>query len=190
MGTTVDRFTAAADAFDARVHAIKDDQWGDPTPCTEWDVRALVGHLVYEMLWVAPLFEGKTIAEVGDRYEGDNLGDDPVGAWERAVADARAAVTAPSAIDGTVHLSYGEEKAENYAKQLILDLEVHGWDLAKGIKGDAVIEPGAAQAILDELNVEGLAGSGSFASPVGIADDASPGDRLVALTGRSPSWPN
>ena len=39
---------------------------------------ALVNHVVYEDVWTVPLMEGATIAEVGDRFEGDLLGDDPV----------------------------------------------------------------------------------------------------------------
>ena len=72
-----ERYQRAVEAFGARVHAVGDDQWHLPTPCTEWDVHALVNHLVYEMRWSVPLFAGGTIAEVGDRFEGDLLGDDP-----------------------------------------------------------------------------------------------------------------
>ena len=67
--------------FGANVRIIGEDQWRLPTPCTEWDVRALVSHLVYETRWVPPLLEGRTIQEVGDSFEGDLLGDDPKGAW-------------------------------------------------------------------------------------------------------------
>lgn len=41
-------FERAQGEFDRRVQAIGDDQWHLPTPCTEWDLRALVNHLTYE----------------------------------------------------------------------------------------------------------------------------------------------
>src|SRR4051794_38868354 len=87
--------------FDNRVYEIRPAQWHDPTPDTEWDVTELVRHLVYEQLWVPPLFAGSTIAEVGDAFDGDILGRDPVAAWSAAAAGARAAVGEPGALDRT-----------------------------------------------------------------------------------------
>src|SRR3954467_2690219 len=98
----------AIDEFDLRVEAVADNQWGLPTPCADWDVRALVHHLVYENVWTPPLLEGKAIAEIGDRFEGDLLGDDAKQAWQRAAGDASAAVKQPGAMDITVHLSFGD----------------------------------------------------------------------------------
>jgi hypothetical protein len=62
----------------------------------------LVKHLVSEQLWVPHLLRGDTIAEVGDRYEGDVLGADRSRAWERAAVDARAALAAPEALQREV----------------------------------------------------------------------------------------
>lgn len=88
----LDRHGEALDLFTDRVHAVRADQWGASTPCAEWSVRDLVNHLTAEQLWVPPLVsEGRTMAEVGDAFDGDVLGDDPVAAWDRAAAAARAA---------------------------------------------------------------------------------------------------
>ena len=63
------------------------EQWHDETPCSEWDVRALIHHVFDEQLWTGPLFEGLTIGEVGDRFEGDLMGDD-ASTWEGLVASS------------------------------------------------------------------------------------------------------
>ena len=78
--------------FVARVEAVPEDAWDSATPCTEWDVRALVNHVVGEDRWTPPLLEGATIAEVGDRFDGDLLGADPVAAARAAAAEAVASV--------------------------------------------------------------------------------------------------
>src|SRR3954466_5968719 len=94
----------AVDEFGWRVEAVADNQWGLPTPCADWDVRALVHHLVYENVWSPPLLEGQTIAQVGDRFEGDLLGDDPKAAWKDSAQLALQAVSRPGAMTQTVHL--------------------------------------------------------------------------------------
>ena len=57
--------------FDRRVRKIAPEQWALGTPCREWSVRDLVGHLVYEQLWAPELLAGCTTAQVGDRFDHD-----------------------------------------------------------------------------------------------------------------------
>ena len=76
--------------FGSRVENIGDEQWHAPTPCEDWDVRALVNHVTGEALWAPPLMNGATIEEVGDRFDGDVLGDDPKARWRAAADEARA----------------------------------------------------------------------------------------------------
>src|SRR5262245_27085944 len=93
-----------ADRLDA-VGSTGSNMWSAPTPCADWDVRALVNHITYEDRWTAPLLRGSTIAEIGDRFEGDLLGDDPVGAYAAASSEA---AEAASRVDPAeiVHLSF------------------------------------------------------------------------------------
>jgi uncharacterized protein (TIGR03086 family) len=145
MGNEVaELYRRGIDSFGERVHAVGDDQWHLPTPCSEWDVRALVNHLVYEMRWAKPLFEGSTIEEVGDRFEGDLLGDDPKGAWDDAAKAAAAAL--PADLERLVHLSFGDVPGGEYAMQLHADLLVHGWDLARAIGEEERLDPEAVEA--------------------------------------------
>ena len=71
-------FRRASEGFVDRARKIGPEQWSGPTPCTEWDVRTLVNHVAGEYLWVPEMLAGKTIADVGDRLDGDLLGDDPL----------------------------------------------------------------------------------------------------------------
>ena len=73
-------------------HSVGADQWHAPRPCTEWDVRQLVNHLVVEQSWVPPIHAGRTMHDVGDAFDGDQLGADPVGAWDRSSTASGAAL--------------------------------------------------------------------------------------------------
>jgi uncharacterized protein (TIGR03086 family) len=181
----VELHATAEGECNARVHAIRDDQWTNPTPCTEWDVRTLLNHLVYEQLWAPELLRGATVEEIGDRFDGDVLGDDPFKSWSTA---ARAAHDEVAKVDMNrmIHVSWGQIPASEYVDQLILDLAVHGWDVAKGIGYDDTIDPGVVDAVLSEVerDAEMLRASGVFGTPVPVAADADPQTRLLALLGR------
>lgn len=184
----LDRHGEALDLFSSHVHAIRADQWNAPTPCTEWSVRDLVNHLVGEQLWVVPLVrEGKTVADVGEAYDGDLLGDDPVGTWDRAMAAARDAFREPGALDRTVQLSSGESTVSAYCAQMTADAIVHSWDLARGIGADDRIPMPLVDFALQELTpyADGLAASGLFGPPVPVPADADAQTKLLAMLGRA-----
>jgi uncharacterized protein (TIGR03086 family) len=175
--------------FSALVAGVRSDQWHDGTPCSEWDVRALVHHLLYEQVWVPPLMDGKTMAEIGDRFEGDLMGDDP-STWPALLAaaqfEAQAAIAQPGALERTVHLSYADVPGDEYVRQLTADLLIHGWDLAHATGQDESLDLDTVAVILPwaEANAGLLAGSGMFGTPI----DTSAGDgadvQLLALLGR------
>ncbi|GAA3856089.1 TIGR03086 family metal-binding protein [Saccharothrix violaceirubra] len=174
--------------FDARVRRVRTDQWTAPTPCAEWTVHDLVNHLVHEQLWAPELLAGCTVDQVGDRFDGDQLGDDPVHSWVLAAAAAREAWISPTALLRTVHLSAGKAPAPEYGWQMTLDLAVHAWDLARAIGVDERLDPDLAGTVLDYVDghTGELADSGLFDDPVPVADDVDPQGRLLALLGRAP----
>lgn len=174
--------------FGRRVHAVGADQWGCPTPCQDWEVRLLVNHLVAEQLWVPPLLAGKRVADLGAGFAtGDVLGSDPVAAWDAAAAAAEAAFADPGALTRPVHLSYADRPGEEYAREMIFDLVVHSWDLAKGISVDDTVDPGLIEAVYASIEPEtDLTASGLFDAPVPVPADSDEQTRLIAFTGRTP----
>jgi uncharacterized protein (TIGR03086 family) len=138
----------AAARFDELVAGIREPQWNDPTPCPGWTVRTLVNHVAVEDLWAAELFAGRTIAEVGDRLDGDQLGAVPLDRWHEAMRGALAAAGAPGAMADTVHLSFGDVPGSEYAMQLFADHLVHGWDLAVALGAPAALDPTTRAAAL------------------------------------------
>jgi uncharacterized protein (TIGR03086 family) len=179
-------YRSSSERFGELVRSVGADQWTDPTPCSEWDVRALISHVHGETLWVPELFEGRTIAEVGDRLDGDLLGEDPVRAWEDAMGPAIDAVTRTGAMPRIVHLSFGDVPGEEYARQLFSDFVIHGWDLARGIGVDDTLDPTWVEmlyAMLQPRETE-LKSYGIYGDMVTPPTDADLQTKLLAVVGR------
>ena len=178
-------FDTADGEFSARLHAVRDDQWTEQTPCSDWNVRGLVNHMVYEYLWIPELLGGATIAEVGTRFDGDVLGAEPLRAWTAASRAAGEAIAA-TPLDKMINVSWGQIPADEYIGQFLTDVAVHGWDLAKGIGYDDTIDPTVVAELLPgvEGNAAALTGSGMFGSPVDVPAAADPQTRLLAHLGR------
>jgi uncharacterized protein (TIGR03086 family) len=171
--------------FDSGVAAIREEQWHEPTPCADWDVRTLVRHLVYENLWTTALMRGATLQEVGDRFDGDLLGDDPKGAWTEAMHDALAAVEEVD-LSRKVHLSRGLTPAGRYAFELFSDHLIHGWDLARAIGAEERLDEDMVQVLYENLKPfeEGLKASGMYGPKVEPPEGADLQTKLLAVTGR------
>jgi uncharacterized protein (TIGR03086 family) len=172
-----------------RVAGVGPDDWHRPTPCADWDVRALVGHLVDENRWVPPLLAGRTIADVGDELSGDPLGDDPQRAWEASATAAGEAVARPGALDVTTHLSFGDVPGPEYVMQLTADMLVHGWDLARATGEDERLDLGVVEAVATWFDAMEAAyrAAGAIGPAVDLPDGASAQDRLLARFGRDPN---
>ena len=186
MTELISLFQRAASGFGQHVHAVAEGQWHDPTPCTDWDVRTLVNHVTVEQLWVPPLVSGSTVAEVGDRFDGDQLGADPVATWDASVQASHAAFAATGALEGTVALSAGDRAAAEYCWEMTTDALIHSWDLARGIGADEALDAELVVLVYERTLpiAEHLQETGLFAPPVPVPDDSPLQTKLLALFGR------
>ncbi|MEE6263566.1 TIGR03086 family metal-binding protein [Plantactinospora sonchi] len=177
-------------AFADQVGQVGYDQWAAPTPCPDWDVRALVNHVVGELYWSVPLFAGATVTEVGDRFSGDLLGTDPAVAARDAAAGADRAAGEPGALDRTVLLSSGPTPAGEYLHELMAECLVHGWDLSAAIGGAVRLDPEAVRECSRWFTGRSAMyrSSGLTASGMTPPPDADDQDRLIAAFGRDPGW--
>jgi uncharacterized protein (TIGR03086 family) len=180
-----------ADEFDTVVAQIGPDQWNRPTPCGDWDVRAVLNHIVGESLWLPELLGGRTIADVGDAFDGDLLADDPAHSWRTADAAAR---TAAAAVDEArpVALSFGTVPAAEYLRQVAADHLIHAWDLAQGIGVDRRFpdEVVTEVALWFAGAEEGYRAAGAIGPQIPVAPGADPQTRLLARFGRRRTPPS
>jgi uncharacterized protein (TIGR03086 family) len=178
-------FQRAQNQFSDRVDAVAPDQWEDEA-LPGWTVADLVAHLVTEQLWVPPLLAGEPEAE--GRFPdatGDLLGEDPVTGWESAADDALSAFAGDDALVRTVHLARGPAPATAYIGDLITELTVHAWDLARATDGDTELAGELVTAALvfsEQLPADGV--PGLIDPPLDVSATADPQTRLLARFGR------
>jgi uncharacterized protein (TIGR03086 family) len=180
-------YKKALDEFGSRVQAVPDDKWDTESINPGWSVRTLVNHVAGENLWFAPIFEGKTVEEVGDALDGDLLGDDPKAGWERSAEVARRE-TEKDVDAQIVHLSFGPTPGRAYIGQVLCDHVLHAWDLARSLGLDDGLDPELVEFTYKELTpqAEAWRQGGAFAAAVDVPESADTKTRLLAMTGRKP----
>jgi len=184
-------FTAALEQVTAIVDSVKTEDLTNPTPNTAWNVRALATHMLFELHWVPEILAGKTIEEVGKKYDDRVLVDGPrfQADWHAAAAAAAHAL-ASADLRKKVYVSYGHITGEEYMREMGCDLLIHAWDLGEGIGKPVTFDRMVAEAAYQHFSPkkDELYQTGLYARPVQVAADADIQIRLLALTGRSLQW--
>jgi len=166
------------------VDAVRTDQLDAATPCAEWDVRALLAHMIGV---VANMGHGVRGEPVGD--PGATEVDDVPGPQFAAVAGATLAAWRTADLGASVEIGAGPMPALVAAKINLLDTTVHAWDLARATGQDAELPAAVAAAALDaahEVVSDASRGLAGVAPAIDPGPDPGPTDALVAYLGRRP----
>lgn len=163
------------------VTSLDDTHLDAPTPCANFAVRDILEHMIGGATMFAAAFRGEAPAAPTEPT-------DLVAAFPAAMAELRAAVRSPGALDRTIAAPFGEVTGDTFARFVAMDGLVHGWDLATATgqpydpPADIVAEVDAfaRQAVSDDLR-----DGDTFAAVVEPPVDASALVKLVAFTGRS-----
>jgi uncharacterized protein (TIGR03086 family) len=184
------QMSAAADASSRVVGNVRPGQFGDPTPCTEWDVRTLLNHLI---LWTSYSLERRAHGEsvAPELMEKDFAAEPDFAAGYRAQLDrALAAWEDPAVWDRKLNVMGSETPASDVAALLVAELVLHAWDLAAATGQAYTVDDAAASEVLAavEANADLFRQYKGFAEPVALADGAPALDKALALSGRDPRW--
>jgi uncharacterized protein (TIGR03086 family) len=175
----------ALEATTSIVANVDTSQFGAPTPCAEFDVRALLNHMIggnFLFVNVAAGEPGEPIPATGDFIHNDAL------APYRESADAVSkAWSDPSVLERTVHLPFGDFPGAFAIGIHTVETIAHGWDLAKATgqpsELDAELYAVAWQNckdIDDSFRGPGRPFGPAVTAPAGASDTA----RLMAWLGR------
>jgi uncharacterized protein (TIGR03086 family) len=169
---------------------VREDDLVRPTPCTDWDVRALLNHLLGTLALGEALLSGTPPAvaiDPGGLPAADLVGADPAKAF-RAGSDALVAVADDDAYQRVCTTPFGEMPGVALAGFTTLDILVHGWDLARATGQDPALDEDLASAVL--AFAHHAIGETDRTSRIGpavpVPPDAPVTNRLVAYLGRTP----
>jgi uncharacterized protein (TIGR03086 family) len=161
------------------VAGIRTDQLGNATPCADFTVRGVLGHMVGGATVFAAGFRGEPAPEPPTGNELEDIGP--------ALQELVASMHSPGALERTIAAPFGEVPGETFARFIALDGLVHGWDLATAT-GQAYDPPAALVVAVEAFardTLDPLRDGDTFAAAVEPPPDATPIERLVAYTGRT-----
>jgi uncharacterized protein (TIGR03086 family) len=186
--TAFDR--AAALACDV-VAGVRPDRLGAATPCPEYDVRALLGHLVSVLRRVAAVGRGEPALSV-PQVTTDVPDDAWAGVARAAAEDIRGVWSDDAALTRELQLPFGTLPGAAALAIYTGEITTHTWDVAVATgqqpDWDDDVVAQALSAIRTKLPAAGRGPGIPFADAVPVPDDALPIDQLVAWQGRDPSW--
>jgi uncharacterized protein (TIGR03086 family) len=187
----IDLLSRALDQTGSVIARVRPEQASLPTPCTSWNVRDLVNHVVHD----AQQFRAMAAGGRYEKGEDDVIGDDWDGAYRRAAGELLAEWRREGALDRVLRLPIGEVPATWSIGQHIADMVVHGWDVAKATGQSTDFDPEVGAFALawgrENLRPEfrGDEASGKVFGPeVAVPDEAPVHDRLAGVFGRDPRW--
>jgi uncharacterized protein (TIGR03086 family) len=199
-------FTTAVETAEATIRAVRPDQLGDPTPCDEYDVRTLMGHMLTVLGRVAALGDGLNPMAIPLITEGtpDHGWSE---AWKIAAQSTARAWSDDATLDRLMVLPWVTAPGVAILNSYTSELTVHTWDLAKATGQQPAWDPqaiaisieasrrllppgdreAAFEAMRPNLPPEMAGRARPFANPTEPFADAAPIDQLVAWYGRQPS---
>jgi uncharacterized protein (TIGR03086 family) len=190
MPTTTSPLHIAGEQFRDLVTQVTDDQFGLITPCDDWTVLELIGHVVGGNQMAAAIVGGASRNEAIGLLATDFVGDDPVGAVEASIALQHAAFELPDADGRVCQHPAGDMPGHQLRNFRISDLLVHQWDLARAIGADESLDPDVVRVVWDDISPMKpiIAQLGVFGDgPSGdVSEDAPLQERLLDLMGRRP----
>lgn len=165
---------------------VTPEAMANPTPCREWDLRALLLHMNDSLLAMnEAITVGRVSLEPADDHDDPavdpvtalrNRGCRMIGAWANAREHREISIADRTLTSGIVAATGAVEVA------------VHGWDVIRACGQSRPVPRALAEELLELclLFVNDADRPRRFAAPVQPQRLASPSDRLVAFLGRRP----
>ena len=163
---------------------------GGSTPCSEWNVQALVKHqlLVAQFVYDVIAETGAADPSVMDAVKDPLPSEGAQAAFEAGTARVLEAIKATGKLEKVLDTPFGQMPAGHFLMIPFGDVVIHKWDLAKASNQNTSIDSGLAEACFGALSqgIEQGRELGFFRAEVTVPISASIQDKLLGLSGRKP----
>ncbi|WP_459547429.1 TIGR03086 family metal-binding protein [Nocardia sp. X0981] len=163
------------------------DGWTAPTPCPDYDVRALLRHLSCHPAKIAATATGAdprplpAHADIDENRPGEDYLERAIAALDRWSDD--------TLLTRTLTAPWGAAPGGLAVGGYLMETVAHGWDLAVATGQPAEADPALvakARAVAEQALSGGFRGSGApFGAVVEPRAEAGPTEQLAAFLGRS-----
>lgn len=188
----VEALNVANAEFESRLRKVSSEQWTLPTPCPEWNVRALVNHVLLGTRMSVHVLSGMPRAEVISYLDDDLMTGtaDPVARFADLANQMVDGFSGPDGLDGMVEHPAGDFPRRMFCGFRVADGACHAWDLARAINADETLDGDLVQFAWDDAQPQRdmLAATGMFGEGASgnLGDDAPLQARYLDLMGRRP----
>ena len=169
------------------IDAVTPEQLAAPTPCDEWDVRALLEHLLAVQGRIEAVPRGEDINAL-PRFI-DLPSGDAAAAFRAAAVRAQDAWSDDASLTRAVTVPWGTVPGASALEGYVREHLAHGWDLAvatgQNPEADADLAAFGLATAREGVPAEPRGGFIPFEAVVEPAPDAGPTERLANWLGRT-----
>ena len=180
----IERIERATAVASEKVNGVTTDDLSKPTPCTEFDVRALLNHVIGGLAMLRAGAEGTK----STMPEGDQFGADPGAEY----AERRSALVKALHSDGVLErnweMPFGTLPGAMMAGIAFMEHLTHAWDVAKATGQDTTLPADLVAECMEMVTAMDamLRTPGVCGPAVTVPEDASAQDKFIAFMGRQP----
>lgn len=173
------------------LHLVTPAAMPNPTPCPDWDLRALLRHVSDSLTALHEATDTGHVAPeaagCGAPGSGDDTEENPVAGLRDRACRLLGAWTRTQSPD-VISIAGCPLTTSIVAGTGALEITVHGWDVARACGHHRPIPRPLAEEMLDlcPLLVTDADRPRRFAAPVDVPPLAGSGERLLAFLGRDP----
>jgi uncharacterized protein (TIGR03086 family) len=180
----LERIEKATEQAQQAINGVKPDQMGDPTPCSEFDLKGLLNHVIAGMGMLHTAATGGKAVPPTENI----VGDDPAGQYATARAELLNALKEPGVFEKNWEMPFGAMPGKMMAGIAFMEHTTHAWDIRKATGQDTELPEDLAKECFELVQpMDAMMRTPGVCGPaVEVPDTATTTEKLIAFLGRQP----